>query len=245
MKRGQQCGGASRSGRLSGRSRHHGQMARGPSHRAHSRRASLQSAVRHGLADSRRPNGRRVAWRWQGRSTSGPCAAIPEATCCGWSGPPSHSGEIDAASPWRPLGQELEHCCEPAFHVKRCVCRRRAPPSAPPPVDRGRTGARRALHRSFGTPTGSTRGRTGAKRALHRSSAPPPAHRRRVPDPSSTANTRRTKATRPQARAPPPSRHPHWFDAGQDGCQAGTPPLLRHPYRGNRGAGRVPDAPPR
>ncbi|MDF3046075.1 MAG: hypothetical protein K0R30_2303, partial [Ornithinibacter sp.] len=150
------------------------------------------------------------------------------------------------------LGPELEHCGEPAFRVKRRRARR---PSGSALTRRTRAalGAIRALHHPLGIPH-----RFDARQDGCQAGTPPllrhpsPAHQAtRVPEPPSTANTRRTKATRvPGARSttprqppvrrrqdgrqtgtPPPRRHPQRFDAGQDGCRTRAPPPSRHPHR--------------
>ena len=187
---------------------------------------------------------------------SGPCAAIPEATCCGRSGAtrgqrPNRRFLVRGAH----LGPELEHCGEPAFRVKRRRARR---PSGSALTRRTRAalGAIRALHHPLGTSTAHP-GHPGCHtRAPPPSRHPPPVRREagRVPSghstapsaplagapgdpgarPPSTANTRRTKATRvPGARSTTPRQPP--VRRRQDGRQTGTPPPRRHPQRFDAG----------
>ena len=173
---------------------------------------------------------------------SGPCAAIPEATCCGRSGAtrgqrPNRRFLVRGAH----LGPELEHCGEPAFRVKRRRARR---PSGSALTRRTRAalGAIRALHHPLGTSTAHP-GHPGCHtRAPPPSRHPPPVRREagRVPSGHSTAPSAPLAGAPgdPGARTPLDSQHPaHQGDAGARRA-------LHHPpaATGSTEGGRVPGA---
>ena len=174
---------------------------------------------------------------------SGPCAAIPEATCCGRSGAtrgqrPNRRFLVRGAH----LGPELEHCGEPAFRVKRRRARR---PSGSALTRRTRAalGAIRALHHPLGTSTAHP-GHPGCHtRAPPPSRHPPPVRREagRVPSGHSTAPSAPLAGAPgdPGARSPLDSQHPaHQGDAGARRAlhrPVGTP---SGSTRGRTGVGR-------
>ena len=158
---------------------------------------------------------------------SGPCAAIPEATCCGRSGAtrgqrPNRRFLVRGAH----LGPELEHCGEPAFRVKRRRARR---PSGSALTRRTRAalGAIRALHHPLGTSTAHPGHPGSHTRAPPPSRHPPPVRREagRVPSGHSTAPS-----------APPAVRR----GAGRVSDAGST--TLSAPAPVRREAGRVSDA---